>query len=762
MAANIHPDYKIEEDYLNYTLGYVKSYHERIFTEKLRIDKEVDYGVRHYNSDNAEQFNDLIINTTLQDNLSQKVKNLNLSLLKPYFARVDFIEAPNKKHQVLYIGKISLLRDEDQKLIIVDWRAPISTLYYEGRLGNSSYICPDGEISGEIKLKRQYTIENAELKEIYDIDITTNDDFLQACLGSSKDNRLKDIVSTIQAEQNRVIRADMWKPLIVQGAAGGGKTTIALHRIAYLLYNYEKTMSPKNFMIIAPNRFFLSYISEVLPDLGVENVIQTTFEDFAMEITGMKVKIHPSYNKLSLIVNQNHDISQISKDIIQRISTFKSSLTFKDMIDTYISNIEYDFLPTEDYKIDTFVLLSYEELFDLFTIEYSHLPLLKRIAEIKKHLVNTLKLKKGAILEYIEKKYDREIDVIRYNLKDSEERRRKIIDIANDRDNLINKVKKESKTLVKDYLDKISTLSPLDYYKNMLYSINSLVKSSEQTISKELLTEFSKYTIDTLKEGYIEIEDLAPLMYIKYLIYGLEDKISVRHIVIDEAQDFSLFQLYVLKKIINSSSFTILGDLSQGIYSYRGTKNWSDLQKYIFPEDTANFLTLEQSYRTTIEIMNAANKVINKLKNAELPQAKPVLRHGSSVELIEKDSLKNISIDIIDKINTLMEDGYKSAAIICKTMEECLEVKAFLSKFRKDIKIILGNEKFFSGGIAIIPSYLVKGLEFDAVFITNANRDSYTENELDIKLLYVAMTRPLHFLTIYSIGEVSTLLEDIC
>ena len=264
MPACNHANYNEELEKLDYTKNYLRNYNEKILGHKLRIDKEVDYGKSHYNSDNAEQFNELIINTALQDSMSKKLKDVIKGLSKTYFARVDFNEENSNKQGKYYIGKMSLMREEDHELIILDWRAPLASLYYEGRLGNASYTCPDGEIKGDIKLKRQYTIEKGELNEIFDVDITTNDDFLQAALGSNKDNRLKDIVSTIQAEQNRVIRADMWNPLIVQGAAGGGKTTIALHRIAYLMYNYEKTIKPKDFMIIAPNRFFLSYISDVL------------------------------------------------------------------------------------------------------------------------------------------------------------------------------------------------------------------------------------------------------------------------------------------------------------------------------------------------------------------------------------------------------------------------------------------------------------------------------------------------------------------
>jgi len=311
MVKNNHPDYDEEVLRLNTILEYLINYNKKVFEEKRELDEAVNYGYSHYNSDNAEQFNELVINTALQKSLQSKVRGLEKSIEKPYFARVDFKEEGKENIQRLYVGKTSLVDDESNELLIVDWRAPIATLYYEGRLGTAQYDCEDGGINGNISLKRQYAIEKSKLLDIYDIDITTNDEFLQASLNSLKDDRLKDIVSTIQEEQNRVIRANMWKPLIVQGAAGGGKTTIALHRIAYLLYNNEKTLSPDNFMIIAPNRFFLSYISDVLPELGVDNVKQNTFEDFALEFIGEDLKIIDPSIKLRNINSLSNNLYPI-------------------------------------------------------------------------------------------------------------------------------------------------------------------------------------------------------------------------------------------------------------------------------------------------------------------------------------------------------------------------------------------------------------------------------------------------------------------
>lgn len=754
MPAYDHPNYKEEINKLTYTTNYLRTYNEKILGQKLRIDKEVDYSKSHYNSDNAEQFNELVINTAIQDSMHKKLTDVSKSLAKPYFARVDFIEENNKKLGKYYIGKMSLMREEDNELIILDWRAPLATLYYEGRLGAASYDCPDGNISGDIKLKRQYTIEKGELKEIFDIDITTNDDFLQAALGSNKDNRLKDIVSTIQAEQNRVIRADMWKPLIVQGAAGGGKTTIALHRIAYLMYNNEKTIKPKNFMIIAPNRFFLSYISEVLPELGVENVTQTTFEDFAFNVIGKKFNLLDPHEKLSTII-ENYSKQPINyNNNIIKASSYKSSLAFKNLIEKYLKNLEENFIPKIDFKIHNFVLFPYEELKRQFLYEYSYLPFAKRINEIKKSLVNKVKYEKDKILDHVEHEYDRKLDKIRDTMADSPERREKIIAIADERDALLADIKKGLKTMIKDYISKISANSVSDYYMDFLKNIESLNNNGNYD---SIIKYIKNYSITNLLDNTVEIEDLSPLVYLKISIFGLDDRITLKHVVIDEAQDFSLFQLFILKKILNSGSFTILGDLCQGIYSYRGINDWNDVSKYVFNTESSTHLSLEQSYRTTVEIMDAASSVIGKLNDSRLPKAKPVIRHGDEVKVYEKESLQDIATDIEKRIQEMKELGHKSMAIICKTLNECVELKNLLKK-NKNVSMITGKEKEYSGGVVIIPSYLVKGLEFDMVIVANASKENYTESELDVKLLYVAMTRPLHKLYIYSVGEKSKML----
>lgn len=762
MPAANHPAYKEELERCNYTLKYVDKSLEATVAKKNRIDKDLDRVKRHFNSENSQNYIDMIINSQLAGSLGLRVRNLVTAQSKPYFARIDFSETEKKgEPEKLYIGKMSLMREEDQEMIIVDWRAPIANLYYEGRLGDAEYECPGGLINGELKLKRQFSIDQGKLNEIFDIDITTNDEFLQTYLGANADNRLKEIVSTIQVEQNQIVRADMWKPLIVQGVAGSGKTTIALHRIAYLIYTFEKTFQPENFMIIAPNRLFLNYISEVLPELGVERVKQTTFEDFAMELIGKKFKLREANEKLTAFVNNNAtEKDRRRNNLIKATAELKSSMVFKDILDDYLKVIEANFIPKEDFKIGTRVIYSYEEINDLFINEYKRWPIVQRVAEIKKHLTNRLKAQKNQMINQIHEETDKKIFRIRMTVSNQEHCQKLVADAIDKKNAVLEKLDKVSKTAVKEYEQRISKFSPYQYYEDLISDEALWNKLLEGRAEEDTISFSRQYSSEILKSKHIELEDLAPIIYLKYCIYGMDEKIPVRHIVVDEAQDFSAFQFYVIRKIVKDSSFTILGDLAQGIHSYRGVTDWEEIRDKVFEDSRCQLLTLEQSYRTTVEIMEAANKVIGRVKDKSFTKAKPVIRHGEEVRIFKKASIKDIAEEIGVKIEEFKADGLKTVAVICKTIDECKTMQSLLKRV-ENIHLLTGKEDVYQSGVVIVPSYLSKGLEFDAVLIVNANDKMYTEDELDIKLLYVSMTRSLHKLYIFYEGELSPLLEGV-
>lgn len=760
MPAINHPDYKEEHERCKYTLGYVEKSLESTLNKKGKIDNDLEKVRKHFNAENSQDYIDIIVNNLLQGNMDVRLRNLMAAKSKPYFARIDFSEKTKTDTERLYIGKMSLIRDEDQQLIIVDWRAPMANLYYEGRLGDASYQCPDGTIDGTLKLKRQFSIDKGELKEIFDIDITTNDEFLQGYLGANADSRLKDIVSTIQAEQNAIVRADMWRPLIVQGAAGSGKTTIALHRIAYLIYSYEKSFTPENFMIIAPNRLFLNYISDVLPELGVEKVRQTTFEDFAQDLAGRKFKLRDANEKLLAFVD--HTISQEEKArlvLVRKTSEFKASMHFKEALDIYLKVIEENFIPKEDFTIGPTLIYRYEDLNELFINQYKMWPIARRVDEIKKNLKTRMQTRKQTLTNQLHDDCDRKVALLKSTIYDEDERQSLVSQAITQRDYALEHSENLAKKAVTEYIKKISKLSPYDYYKDFVNDISMFKKAACPWLESELCEFARSYTSAMLKSGYLEIEDLAPIIYLKFRIYGMDEKIPVKHVVIDEAQDFSAFQIYVLKKIIKDSSFTILGDLNQGIHSYRGIRDWNEITEHVFSDRRNEFLTLEQSYRTTVEIMDAANIVLDKVKGREVNKGRPVIRHGEEVKITAMIHKREILQAIAQNIVDFRSQSYKSVAVICKTLKECNEVHATLSKQLEDISLISGKEEIYKSGVVVLPSCLAKGLEFDAVLIFNADSTGYTEDELDIKLLYVAMTRPLHKLYIYHTGELTPLLK---
>ncbi len=707
--------------------------------------------------DYDDDYKDEFMKAALIDRYKQRIRNLKQIRPNPYFARVDFIEKGTEKRDAFYLGKETVTDMKTLEQVVVDWRAPIADLYYEGRLGEAAYDCPDGRIEGEIKLKRQYVFEDEALKDVMDIDITTNDEMLQPFLSANSDTRLKNIVSTIQAEQNKIIRATMWKPLIVQGVAGSGKTTIALHRIAYLIYNCGKDFFPEEFLIIAPNKFFLNYISNVLPDLGVDRVGQMTYEEIAFKVIENEFKIEDPNEKLSFIIKNNKSPKEKEyARILEEATFFKSTIRFKNCLDDYIYEVEKRFLPDNDFVVFDITFMTKEEIATLFYREYAYLPLVRRIEEIKKHMLNKLTNKQAELINEFEEEAKFNISKVRFENDIIEIQRAQIREIYDERDRKIKQISKDEKKYVNDYFKENKVLDPLGYYKDFLN--NYFASIAGNRVSKENIDFIIKNFSSMQRKGMIEMEDLAPLMYLKAMIHGIKFKFDLKHIVIDEAQDFSEFQFYVFKKIVKSNSLTILGDLAQGIYGFRGTHNWKKTMDIVFEGDTdLQYLTLQKTYRTTEEIMNVANRVISKIQDSlQCPLGEPVMKNGAPVTIKQVESEDEMISKIKYRIGEFKKYNLKNIAIIGKTIEDCENLMAMLND--DSIHMISSKDSTYDGGVSIVPSYLSKGLEFDAVIITDCNDDNYSMTETDVKLLYVCITRAMNTLDIYSVKPVTKLL----
>lgn len=639
-----------ELNYLSYTLD---KFNEVVSDSKLKLGNLRKLYPNNYDAMLEEKFR-----------LESQISSVERAKNTPYFARIDFESKTN--NEKCYIGKLGV-QDYDNRIITVDWRAPISSLYYDSNIGKCSYEAPDGLIVGNLTLKRQYTIENSKLINFNDVDTVSNDELLKPYLSVSADNRLKNIVSTIQSEQNKIIREKLGKNLVIQGVAGSGKTTVALHRIAYLVYNNRDLYKPSDYMVIGPNKFFVNYISGILPDLDVNGVSEYTIEEIFEKYVDEDYTINNNLDKIA-----DHD----------NISKVKTSLELKNKIDEYFKTIEI--LPNEDFKIKDEKIISKLIVKELYS-------------EINSKYYKSIKSKIDRLILLLNKYVDANKESIITNLI-----KRKVSG------EVINEFKNNINIYLKKYF-KVLNLKIKNIYIDILK--NSNINTKEIINNK------------------IDIEDIPPLIYIRYLLIGDSTFDNYKHIVIDEAQDYGEFAFYVLNKIFKNATFSIYGDLAQSLYSYRSIDNWECLNN-IFKD--LEILKLNKSYRTTIEIMEEANKINKKLN---LTEAIPVIRHGDEVEYTDKD--------LVYLINKLKEN-YKTIAVITKTQDEADNLYTIL-KDKIDINLINKNNLNYDNNINILPSYLSKGLEFDSVIIV----DSFDkENNIDLKLLYVSMTRALHKLYI--------------
>ncbi|PET66615.1 MULTISPECIES: HelD family protein [Bacillus cereus group] len=657
----------------------------------------------------GEDFKEQILESMRESNR----QNLRIGVQEPYFGRLDFQEDGKEEVMPIYIGKVGVSDMDTMKPIIIDWRAPVASMFYSFTGGEelAFYQSPDGLVEGDVYLKRNISIRKRELERVVDTyvkgneDVSHADDFLLYRLGENKDNKLKDIVSTIQSEQNDIIRAERNLPLLIQGVAGSGKTTIALHRLAFLIYEYREQLEAERMIVFAPNSLFLDYISSVLPELGVGNISQTTFLDWALRTLDDSVKLKQTEEKLKEAFSINRDEKKIM------LGKLKGTLEFKTFIEERMIQFENELVPTKDFEAWDRAIIPVEDIKKWMQVEYKHYPLQKR----RERLVGRMK-------RWIE------IELKKFG----ETNEKKLL-------------KKEATKRLNAYMKFWPKMSALSLY-------SSIVKSKE--ILEVLPEELVKETEKSCHKKEVYVEDLPALIYIHHRITGIEIGQKFHHVVIDEAQDFSPFQVYVLKEITLGNSFTILGDLSQAIYDYQGIEDWNAF-KEVFQE--TGYYELTRSYRSTKEIIEFANEII---KNAEIPVglATPVFRSGEDVKVIHAE---NQFTEIVKTVKHLQNADVKTIAVIGRTEDECRDIYVELTNAGLTVNVIEANQSKYEGGISVVPVYLAKGLEFDAVLLIDVDEEHYKDTKHDAKLLYVGCTRSLHDLWIFHSGEASPLIKGL-
>lgn len=678
---------------------------------------------------------------------SSSIVNYKEAIDKPYFGRVDFRER-KKDCESFYIGKIGIMDSIEAEEVVVDWRAPIADLYYSGTIGDVSYEAPDGWIDGELKTKRKFIIEDGEIKDAFDEgneliikgsngDENLIDEFLKINLEESSSTKLKEVVATIQKEQNDIIRAPLNSALIIQGSAGSGKTTVALHRLAYLLYKYRRNLTGNDILVVAPNKMFLDYISNILPSLGVDKVKQYTMEQVALNILKMKTKYISKEEKLSEYINGNED-----KDLLIEASRFKGSIEFRDILDNYIEFLEkQEYENIYDIKCEGFVLFKATEIRKLYVEDMKNLSLNKRKEEIRKYFLKKKKIVLGQVFEKLDMFYDLKVKKIKRDLEDSEERRKMLTLVYNERDEKKASLLNQYKSIIEENIKVYNVKNIYTVYKELFFNEEIADKVQINKISPQLL-KYIKESFDINdNKKIIDGDDIIAMAYLISKINGIDDKNKFRHIVIDEAQDYSPLAFSMIKEICSMESFTVVGDLAQGIYFFKGITDWNILKEKIFKN--SEFIYLKQSYRSTVEIIDYANKIFRRQK-LNFEPSRAVLRHGKEVKHIEVEAQKDMVMKIDDICEDVLNSGKRIVAVTCKSSDECKKVYSYLRK-NSNYSWTLVKDRMddFEFNFMVIPSYMTKGLEFDCSIVINES--SYEDNIFDNKLLYVVLTRALHF-----------------
>ena len=631
-----------------------------------------------------------------------KILLLEKMIKSPYFARIDFKFDDEDEFEKIYIGRSSLRKNSYQEMYVYDWRSPIASIFYRFMTGEAFYDAPCGRVTGELNLKRQYEIKNGKLEYFFDSDVQIVDEFLRQLLSQNTTAKMKAIVETIQHEQDVVIRDMENDLLMVQGVAGSGKTSIALHRAAYLMYQGLQTkLSANNIMIISPNSIFEQYISNVLPELGEDNVISSVFEDILSALLiGRKIQSRNDFLE-NLIVNSKY--KEISRNSIE----FKTSSFFREILDQFLIDIPRQWIEFEDVYYEGKCVVSRQILKDKI-LGRTETPLGIKLEQLEDYILE------------------------------------QIFGTGKGRGH------KEEKNLIKQEIQKFIKIDIVELYKilfsNEAYFYSLLQNSNPSQNIKNIW----KYTKENLEADSLYYDDAIAIAYLYLKIYGTNKYKNIKQVVIDEAQDYYPLQYEIFNLLFSNDKFTILGDMKQTLAKKEDISFYEQIQK-ILNKKKSSLIMLDKSFRCTNEILNFSLKFIEKSS-----QIKSFNRNGDSPKVYIADNSEIFIDEIVKEINLCQEKGFQSICLICKTEKNSIYLFNKI-KHKLDIQLIKNGSVSDLQGVFILPVYMSKGLEFDAVLICDADSQNYHDED-DKNLLYVACTRALHKLSLFCENEVSPLI----
>lgn len=595
----------------------------------------------------------------------------------PYFGRIDF--APDNGQELpVYIGIYTFTDETQRATLIYDWRAPISSMFYDFELGDGWYTTPSGKVTGRILLKRQYKIQDGRMDYMIENAVSIHDDILQKELSKSADDKMRNIVATIQRDQNAVIRNETAPVMIIQGVAGSGKTSIALHRIAFLLYRFRETITSKDILIISPNKVFADYISNVLPELGEEQIPEMEMEELAADLLENKYRFQTFFQQVSELL-ENHDAG-----FIERIR-LKSTFEFLGKLNQYLIYIENNYFTFAELQVGK-TIVPFPFILERFKA-YHRIPLLKRFPQVVKDVQNFV------------------------------------------RDSTQRKLTGQEKAKIWEAIPRMFRITDVfDLYRDFY-----------RWFGKENL-------FKTKHGGMLEYSDVFPLIYFKLRLEGLQPFDHVKHLLVDEMQDYTPVQYAVLSRLFKCKK-TILGDVSQTVNPYSASS--SDTIQQVFPQ--ADTVKLLRSYRSTYEITAFAQRIIHN------PDLIAMERHGQAPDVIGCKSNAEEVEEIKKLIAAFQTSGYHSLGIICKTHQQA----KFLNDELKSlgVHLLTADSTAFKEGITITTAHLSKGLEFDQVIVPFVSSRNY-QSDVDMKMLYIACTRAMHQLTLTWASSPALLLEE--
>lgn len=620
----------------------------------------------------------------------------------PYFARIDFKFEDEEEYENIYIGRSSLKKDNTYNMFVYDWRSPIASVFYRFVTGPAFYDAPSGRIAGELNLKRQFEIKEGKLEYYFDADVQIVDEFLRKLLSQNSSTQMKAIVETIQRDQDVIIR-DMENDLMmVQGVAGSGKTSIALHRAAYLMYKgLSSKLSANNILILSPNTLFEQYISSVLPELGEEHVTSMVFEELCSAVLKTN-KIQTRNEFLENLISSSR-YKKIMKDSVE----FKTSQSFFEILQVFIQDLPQKWIPFEDVYFEGKWIIGKE--------------ILKEKILTRKETPLGVKLKQ--LEEFVIEKIN---DSRQVPLKKSEE----FEAIAE--------------------IQKFTLFDVFSLYRKLFEDRSYFYTLAKNISLPDNIEEILSFTKDNTNTNLWYYDDAIALTYLQLKINGSNNFKNIKQVVIDEAQDYYPLHFEIIHLLFANSKFTVLGDINQTLEKKEDLKLYNQISK-ILNKPKSTLVTMDKSFRCTSEILAYSSKFLE--QNLEV---KSFNRSGSEPETYVCKSNSDLKDKIFAEIAICLEKGYGSIGLICKTQRNTNAIYSLL-KEKINLQLITTDSTEALQGIFAIPVYMSKGLEFDAVLICDAGALNY-QSEEDKKLLYIGCTRALHRLNLFAEGELSPLL----